>query len=166
MTDLMKLHDEAVAAALDIAARSLGDRDNKTRAALQSAIEELQAENERLKADVNTLSVAYGSAVVERDALQSRLDAIGNGEAVAYGDAARRRGKQVGALWQFDDLGLSMFVGEIIGQRYAAPKELAPLTDEQIVDIAKALRMPFNMEFIRAIEAAHGIHAKGGQNEP
>ena len=33
---------------------------------------------------------------------------------VNYGEAARRRGKQVGALWQFDDLGLSLFVGEIL----------------------------------------------------
>ena len=39
----------------------------------------------------------------------------------------------------------------------AAPKALEPLTDEQVVDIAKDLRMPFNMEFVRAIEAAHGI---------
>lgn len=41
------------------------------------AIEALQAENARLKADVNTMSVAYGSTVVERDQLQAeRLKAL------------------------------------------------------------------------------------------
>jgi hypothetical protein len=42
---------------------------------------------------------------------------------INYGETARRRGKQVGSLWQFDELGLSMFVGEIIGQYQTQPKQ-------------------------------------------
>lgn len=37
---------------------------------------------------------------------------------VAYGDIAQRRGKLVGAKWQFDDLGLNLFVGEVLGRTH------------------------------------------------
>lgn len=62
---------------------------------------------------------------------------------------------------------------------YAAPKALAPLTDEQIYNVFASTvedAEPFAelvgdpiwaevVEITRAIEAAHGIHAKGGQHE-
>ena len=73
LIELMKLHDAAVAAALDAAARSLGDRDNKTRSALQSALETLQAENERLKAEREALRDSAKEVVRLRDALAAKL---------------------------------------------------------------------------------------------
>jgi len=83
MTDLMKLHDEAVAAALDVAARSLGDRDNKTRAALQSAIEALQSENAEHKENAMRNARQAVAFRAERDQLQAKVDAMSKGEAVA-----------------------------------------------------------------------------------
>lgn len=127
MTDIMKLAaqwgDARIMATRD---RATNDEVLQARDAVQSAIEALQAESTSLKQIAELNAQIAIDLKAERDQLQAQLDAMGKGEPVSYGDAARRRAKQVGALWQFDDLGLSMFVGEIIGQCYAAPKALAP----------------------------------------
>ena len=109
--------------------------------AAHTAIEALQAECAEHKENAIRNARIAVSIRAERDQLQAKLDAMGKGEPVSYGDAARRRGKQVGTLWQFDDLGLSMFVGEIIGQCYAAPKALAPepLTPYELQQVVELL---------------------------
>lgn len=187
----------------------------QARAALQSAIEalqeenallegtlesrerniaEMQAENERLKQDRDEWRDATIAAnqnatnetrrredmQEQRDTwrrmftdLQSRLDAMGKGDAVGV----------VQHLHELND----EWVGKLpIGTPlYAAPKVLAPLTDEQIEQAVKTYGVswtgyreddhgfytipvlsPYHYQFARAIEAAHGIHAaKGGQHE-
>jgi len=91
--------------------------------------------------------------------LQARVDAMGKGEAVC--EVVREDTTYI----KWNDKANHLPVGTKL---YAEPKALAPLTDEQI---KQALRLgnqnPSGLAFriTRAIEAAHGIHAKGGQHE-
>jgi len=78
------------------------------------------ARNEALQAEVEHAEIREAKLKKEFNRVAEELAALKGAEPVAYGDAARRRGKQVGSLWHFDDLGLSMFVGEVIGQFRAA----------------------------------------------
>jgi hypothetical protein len=106
--------------------------------------------------------------------LQAKVDAMGKGEAVAYRawfDADN------GARWLFTLWPEEERLDVEWEPLYAAPKALAPLTDEQIYNVFAATvedAEPFSelvgdpiwaeaVEITRAIEAAHGIHAKGVQ---
>jgi DNA repair exonuclease SbcCD ATPase subunit len=105
----------------------------------------------------------------EINQLQSRLDAMDKGEAVAY---------SVGNTLKWHE-----GKGMTNAQLYAAPKALAPLTDEQIDAVISAADASLRRRLgsirgqqitqfdgieahvVRATEAAHGIHTKGGQHE-
>jgi len=131
---------------------------------------ELQAENERLKAAFNGIDAKAHQLIDERDALKSKVDAMGKGEAIY-------QFKRGDGSW-FDQTKASYDYNVKCGVSrlrivYAAPKALTPLTDEQAY---KSIRdwcgdlndddEPSTLDIVRAIEAAHGIHAaKGGQHE-
>ena len=122
-----------------------------------SAIEALQAENERLKKLVcwnqeqREIDLATGKA--ENDTLQSQLDAMSKGEPRFWYD------EDMGELYSFSDNrpvdGLTPL--------YAAPKALASLTDERVTEIYIEVcadwvnRYNRPLIFARAIEAAHGL---------
>jgi hypothetical protein len=112
----------------------------------------------------------------QRNALQSRLDAMGKGEAVGV----FRTDENIGHIELMPYQGQPMVDGQAV---YAAPKALAPLTDEQAISEMWKARSKWMEEagidtegiqhdlptlyamlpYFRAGEAAHGIHAKGGQ---
>jgi len=121
---------------------------------------ELQAENERLKAEREALRDSANEVVRLREQLQSRLDAMGKGEAVAYRawfDADN------GARWLFTLWPEEERLNVEWEPLYAAPKALAPLTDEQIehlVDISYKHwqdKTTFDIAAVRADFRAHGI---------
>ncbi len=132
------------------------------------AIEALQAENERLQKEVFGLTgeVAnkadyaarmysmHEAAKAERDALQSAIDALV-------------------AKLEVSNIAVDLLKADL----KSAEVRLVTLTDEQILDLAKIeCRIQFSSDDIqedsgiesvialaRAVEAAHGIQAKGGQ---
>ena len=74
MKDLMKLHDAAVAAALAVAAKNLGDRDIPSRSELEVAVTEQAEEIERLTLRLKMTSDTMNGYMLERNALQAKLD--------------------------------------------------------------------------------------------
>jgi hypothetical protein len=150
-------------------------------AAIRAILDErdqLQAENERLKAENEALEAspfseeAYEILQSQHRALQSRLNAMGKGEAVAS--------IHISAMGrEFDDWKCELPEGRNL--LYAAPKALAPLPKEAYTAIAHRTAskyahrsdpahivytfFPHTLDdFVRKVEAAHGIHAaKGGQ---
>ena len=140
MTDIMKLATDYAQACYNLANPDSYDaeRAEEARAALQSAIQALQAENERLTQDRDewrdsTIAANANAASEEkrrremqdqRDQLKSRLDDMGKGEPVAHVYAIERTGRPLVAWDDARGIGLG-------DKLYAAPKALAPLTDEQ-----------------------------------
>jgi hypothetical protein len=149
-----------------------------------SAIEALQAENERLQSALSQCrdafpipakgspleqdwAAAMGEPESVPDFVKASVDAMGKGEAVAYRawfDADN------GARWLFTLWPEEERLDVEWEPLYAAPKALAPLTQEQVVE--GFCNTPHQVQYVavfdagvRFAEAAHGIHAKGGQHE-
>lgn len=130
MTDIMKLADNYAR----LNAQTTAPGAHEARAALQSAIEALQAENERLdkentdslvslataiqhrdgfrkqldyhRHEMDDLEEDYSNLQAERDALQSKLDAMGKGEPVAHVYAIERTGRPLVAWDDARGIGL------------------------------------------------------------
>ena len=158
MTDIMKLADDYAQHKYVNGAEGRGPdapeaRTGYARAALQSAIEALQKEVSTLDVLLEECKMDWSGDVTqikdehkrEIQALQSQLDAMGKGEPVQFlcdatrfkvrqheGDVAGRifglprelNGRWVALVAADDDCHLKL----------AAPKALAPLTDEQILE--------------------------------
>lgn len=101
-------------------------------AALQSAIEALQAESTYLKQIAELNAQIAIDLKAERDQLQAQLDAMGKGEPVGWFVDVTVHGKSVGDF----QLAAREYWGDysVCQPLYAAPKALAPLTDEQMRD--------------------------------
>ena len=125
--------------------------------AAQTAIEELQGENERLKRELEISKLDAKEWYSQADALQAKLDAMGKGEPVAFMD-------QWGEVFRNEADAADHMEGEPT-KLYAEPKALAPLTDERIDELADTAFTDYmedrnddhDRAFARAIEAAHGI---------
>jgi predicted RNase H-like nuclease (RuvC/YqgF family) len=203
MTDIMKLaRDLGDMRVMATQERATLEEVREAEAALQSAIEALRVENEQLNREIQNQYRCIKShaqvtqkAEAERDALalqltdirallqttqdgrnadvlqlQSQLDAMGKGEAIY-------QFKRGDGSW-FDQTKASYDYNVkcgVSGLRivYAAPKALAPLTDEQIEEGRKATFSTDNpycpcdtktmRKAVQWAERKHGIHAKGGQ---
>jgi len=179
MTDLMKLATDYAQACYHLDPHSYDPKYTaEARAALQSAIEALQAENERLE-------LALEKACRKSEELQSRLDAMGKGEAVQFlCDATRfkvrqHEGDEAGRIYGLPSELNGRWVALVAAEddchlKLAAPKALAPLSREAVrALVAEAdyfhASAQSKADFINGIrhgEKAHGIHAaKGGQHE-
>jgi hypothetical protein len=159
---------EETVAAIDALTLRAGNGYSAKIEALIAERDALQAENERLTMRLKLTSDTMNSYNMQRAALSEQLDAMGKGEAVAY--IQTQKGGEVELVWDKDE----ELEGELYAYSplYAAPKALAPLTDEQIDEIWLRISDEYDRtcegyeshNFARAIEAAHGIHAaKGGQ---
>lgn len=199
MTDIMKLADDYAQHKYVNGAEGRGPdapeaRTGYARAALQSAIEALQEENALLEgtlesrerniaemqAENERLELALEKACRKSEEFQARLDAMGKGEAV--GEWKHCSPELLASGVSCRDTPRRPCECDHGGSHdhwIAAPKALAPLTDEQIYNVFAATvedAEPFAelvgdpiwaevVEITRSIEAAHGIHAKGGQHE-
>lgn len=156
MTSIMKLAD-------DYARSYMSFGEPAARAALQSAIEALQWEVERLQAGYLKIRVALGLDLHSTDnlldvaqALKAKLTALEKQEPIArvmFND----RGLKTDNLLDCD-----LPVGTLL---YAAPKALEPLTEAMRKDIAmQCAKLDWDDDYsasvgkvIDAAEAAHGI---------
>ena len=175
MKDLMKLHDAAVAAALAVAAKNLGDRDIPSRSELEVAVTEQAEEIERLTLRLKMTSDTMNGYMLERNALQAKLDTATQSSAHWQHQYTELQAK-LSAMEKQEPVAYS--VGNTLkwhegngmtdAQLYAAPKVAQPLSDEQIANLhrdayttGKAFTtIEVYHYFARAIEAAHNI---GGQ---
>jgi len=106
---------------------------------------ELQAENEKFRLLAKANSEALGAALAERDALQARLNAMNKGEALAPLTDEQCRAS-------FEAWYASAPDAE------PEPERTYELTDESMTELTKDC-------IWLGWQAAHGIHAKGGQHE-
>lgn len=155
MTDIMKLADDYAQHKYVNGAEGRGPdapeaRTGYARAALQSAIEALQAENERLTLERDVNKRMRDMHFAEKSALQSRVDAMGKGEPVAY---------SVGNTLKWHE-----GKGMTNAQLYAAPKALAPLTQPEVVEAFCNTR--HNTQYVSVFDAgvrfAERHHGIGG----
>jgi hypothetical protein len=146
-------------------------------------VEETVAAIDALQSQLDTAIQSSAHWQHQCTELQAKLDAMGKGEAVAY--IQTQKGGEVELVWDKDE----ELEGELYAYSplYAAPKALAPLTDEQCrasFEAWYASAPDAEPEPERTYEltdesmteltkdciwlgwqAAHGIHAKGGQHE-
>lgn len=163
MTDIMKLADDYAECMY------LRREKHEARAALQSAIEALQAENERLKAQWAEWSDSLNSVMKQRNALRAQLEEMQRQAPVALEDEmldtaiswCDSNGINVLGLEELSSLIQSL----CITVRDTSPKALEPLTDERIDELEDAAFRDYmegridcyTYAVARAIEAAHGI---------
>lgn len=152
MTDIMKLADDyATEAAKYTAPNASPVGTIKTRAALQSAIEALQAENERLE-------LALENACRKSEALQAKLTALEKQEPVAHFGSAYVNENGVHITTVLGPVAIPQDA-----KLYAAPKALEPLKDDlkRAMWIAATIELPSQENcYLRGIadaERHHGI---------
>lgn len=151
---------------------SVDDDNVKVRAAILSAVQSLEAERDQMQSklgDAIQSSAHWQHQCTELQANLSALHAQEPVEAILLSDTVDGSHPSFG--------GGVFATLDSVGTFYAAPKALTPLTDEQIYNVFAATvedAEPFAelvgdpiwlevVEITRAIEAAHGIHAKGVQ---
>lgn len=163
MTDYENLMDEfAESQKLTFSER------HKARSALQSAIEALQKEVSTLDVLLEECKMDWSGDVTqikaehkhEIQAMQAKLAAMGKVEPVAWQFRTNGKHWHVVQVCPPDDA----YDEGTLSPLYAAPKALAPLTDEQLRQMRTDARASEDCAneywfilFARAIEAAHGI---------
>lgn len=129
MTDIMKLADDYAEKA---DAWNCGELNpqivDKYRATMQSAIDALQAENERLKAEKAGLEHVKNAFELQMQTLQSQLDTMGKVEPVGFVAPHDLKTLREG----YPATVVMLPSNKRTEPLYAAPKARTPLTDEQI----------------------------------
>ena len=171
MTDIMKLATDYAQACYHLANPESYDaeRAEEARAALQAAIEALQAECAEHKDNAMRNARIAVNIKSERDTLRAQLEAIQRHGPVALEDEMLDT-----AISWCDSNGINVLGPEELSSlvrslcitvRDTSTKALEPLTEDRIAHLWAFAWTGDRVAFVRAVEAAHGIQAKGGQHE-